>query len=145
MKIYFSIASIPELRDLPRGDRRVAWYTCRGKVSRTRTTWLGTFVGFVVGGALGAGILWIALDRFAHRGLPPLFLGGFACGVITIGVTDYVRSLAISSQIGPHLAELLEARKAKAKARVELNYARGPFEEEDLSPRHDTGTADRSA
>ncbi len=133
MKIYFTIASIPELRDLPRGGRRVAWYTCRGKVSWTRTTLFGTILGFVAGGALGGGLLWIALDMFPHRGLPPFFLGGFACGVITIGVTDYFRSLAISSQIGPHLVELFEARNAKTKARVELDYARAPFSDGDSS------------
>ncbi len=116
MRIYFTLNSVPELRDVSPALRRIAWHYCRRKTYRHWQTWAGLVVALAAGAAAGIGlfqlIVWIDLfNRLATH-----FLAGFLAGGAIVGVTILLRNLVMLNLIGPYAAEYLESMNNEAEA-----------------------------
>ena len=119
MKIYLTLAAIPELSGLPRSERRMAYHACRGRAWGHWQTWAGTILGALLGAALGAIALYYIVEWNPFGRLLTYFLGGFVCGALIVGVTEYVRTIFVAGQIRPYLREHLEERNnGKLKPRT---------------------------
>lgn len=107
MKIYWTLASIPELKSLKPVQRRIAYYACRRSTYQHWQTWAGSIFAALIGLAIGGSLLMLILKSSPFSPIATYFTAGFGGGVIVVGITEYLRSIVINSTIGPHLAQHL--------------------------------------
>ncbi len=117
MKIYLTLGAIPELENVSADQRRIAYYSCRKKTYQRRQTWVGSVLAYIVGGVVGVGILFAILEWSPFGPIPTFFTGGFLCGAVIIGVSEFLRSIVINSQIGPYVLEYLAEPERSAEVR----------------------------
>lgn len=115
MKIYLTLKSIPELRPLTANERKLAWWACRRRTWGHWQTMVGTALAVTAGIAAGGAVLYGLIEFFGppksyNQKLAVFFACGFLAGGVVIGVTEYLRMVAVSSQIRPYLREYLEAK-----------------------------------
>lgn len=133
MRLHLTLKSIPELTDLPPGERRIAWHACRRLTYSRWQTWVWTVVVVLIG--IGVGLLAFKLFTMVS----PLsrrvtyFLAGFICGAIVVGVTETLRSIVISSQVSPFLSAYFEKQREEAREKerpnVEIDFLQEPFDD----------------
>ena len=128
MKIYLTLGAIPVLKNVSADQRRIAYYSCRKKTYERWQTWVGSVLAYVVGSAVGVGILFAILEWSPFGPIPTFFAGGFLCGAVIIGVSEFLRSVVINSQIGPYVLEYLAEHELSAKT-AELRE--GTYDEHD--------------
>ena len=114
MNIYLTLKSIPELRALTANERKLAWWACRRRTWGHWQTIVGTVLAVTAGVAAGGAVLYGLVEFFGpfktyNQKLAVFFACGFLSGGIVIGITEYLRMVAVSSQIRPYLREYLEA------------------------------------
>lgn len=151
---YLRLKSIPELADLSRSERTMAWHTCRKRVRYRWKTLAGALAGLLIGTGLGIGALNLVLilspAQVSRPGRMATYLiAGFACGAIIMASMEAARWIAISAQIRPFLREHLgqsaspaspgnqieNKTENKNKNKTEIDYLEEPFEETSDSDR----------
>lgn len=115
MKIYLTLGAIPELKDLSADQRRIVYYSCRKQTYARWQTWVGSVLAYIVGVSAGVGVLFGILEWSPLGRIPTFFAGGFLCGAVIIGVSEYLRSLVINGQIGGYVLEYLAQQKKPAE------------------------------
>jgi len=134
MSFYFTLASIPELADLPASERRIAWHNCRNRAYRRWQTWVGTALAGLAGVTFGAGTLFAFVYLSPFSRLPTYFVAGFVCGAVVVGVTEWLRTVVVASQIRPYLREYVEDPDEEQAGRIDIDYLRAPFESDATTP-----------
>lgn len=148
---YLRLKSIPELADLSRSERTMAWHTCRKRVRYRWKTLAGALAGLLIGTGLGIGALNLVLilspAQVSRPGRMATYLiAGFACGAIIMASMEAARWIAISAQIRPFLREHLgqsaspdnqleDEAEGTSENKTAIDYLEEPFEETSDSDR----------
>jgi hypothetical protein len=107
MQIYWSLKSIPELSELPLGERWRLWYTALWKTPRHWQVWVAGFVILFITGIaqtilqkLLIGIMGYSFGQFIGHTIPAGVGGAIYWQVLSHFARPYLRELVSETRAG---------------------------------------------